>query len=63
MLQSSHGDVDHSIGHTVGNIVVTRYGARWVLEAAEGTTLKVHDVFCHDAVHLKLIQSHAECEP
>ena len=31
-LQNSHRDVKHSTGNTVNNIVVTMYGARWVLE-------------------------------
>ena len=32
LLQNSHGDVKYSIGNTVNNILMTTYGARWVLE-------------------------------
>lgn len=31
-------DVDHSIGNIVNDIVITVYGARWALEAAQGLT-------------------------
>ena len=31
-LQNSHRDVKYSIGSTVNNIVITAYGAKWVLE-------------------------------
>ena len=30
--QNSRGDVKYSIGNTVNNIVITMYGARWVLK-------------------------------
>ena len=31
-LQSSHGDVNDSVGHKVNNIVTTVYGTKWRLE-------------------------------
>ena len=39
-LQSSHGDVNYSVGNIVNNIVVTMYGARWILEISGGTLCK-----------------------
>ena len=30
-LQNSHGDVKYSIGDILSNIVITMYGAMWVL--------------------------------
>ena len=38
-LSSSHGGVKHSIGNIVNGILVTMYGARWLLEISRGTTL------------------------
>ena len=40
-LQNIHGDVKYSIGNIVSNIVMTVYGARWVLEISEDTLCKV----------------------
>ena len=31
-LQNGHGGVQYSIGNIVSNAVITRYGARWVLQ-------------------------------
>ena len=39
--QNSLGDVKHSIGNIVNNIVMTVYGARWALEISEDTLCKV----------------------
>ena len=36
-------EVKYSVGNAVSNIVVTMYGARWVLEISEGTLCKVYD--------------------
>lgn len=36
-------DVKYSIGHTVINVVVAMYGARWVLEISGGTFCKAYD--------------------
>ena len=42
-LQYSHGYVNYSIGNIISNIVVTMYGAKWVLEILGGTLCKVYD--------------------
>ena len=34
-LQNSDGNVEHSTENTVNNIVITVYGARWVLDLSE----------------------------
>ena len=31
-VKNSHGNVKYSIGNTVNDVVITLYGARWVLE-------------------------------
>ena len=50
------------MGSMVNNIVITMYGARWVLEISEGPHCKVQYVIGHYAVHLKLIQNSVECK-
>ena len=42
-LQNSHGAVKCSRGNTVSNIVITKYGARWVLEILGASLYKVYD--------------------
>ena len=42
-LQNSHWDVNYSTGNIVNYIVVTMYGARWILELLRGTLSKVYD--------------------
>ena len=42
-LHNSHGDIKHSRGNRVSNIVITVYGARWVLEILGGSLYKVYD--------------------
>ena len=42
-LQSSHGDVKYSIGNIINNIVITMYGARWLLEISRGPLYKLYD--------------------
>ena len=37
LFLNSHGDVKFSIGNIVNNIVITMYGARWVLELSRGS--------------------------
>ena len=39
LLQNSHGDVKYSIGSVVNNIVITMYGAGWMLDTSAGNTL------------------------
>ena len=41
--QSSHRGVKYIIGNTVNTIVITRYGARWVLKTSQGRLCKVDD--------------------
>ena len=43
LLQNSHGDVKYSVGDVVDNIVITMYGARWVLKISGGTLSKIYD--------------------
>ena len=31
-IQNSHRDVKYNIGNIVSNVVITMYGARWVLD-------------------------------
>ena len=40
-LQNSYGDVKHSIGNIVNDIVITMYGVRWVLDLSQGSLCKV----------------------
>ena len=41
--QNSHKDVNSLIGNVVNTIVITRSGARWVLEITGGPLCKVYD--------------------
>ena len=41
-LQNSHGDVKYSLGNIVNNIVITMYGARWVLDLFGGPFCKLY---------------------
>ena len=41
-LQNSHGNVGYGMENTVKNIVITMYGARWVLEILVVTFYKVY---------------------
>ena len=59
-LQNSHRDVKHSIGNIVGNIVITVYGVRWVLEIPGGPLCKVSD--CVTTMHLKPMQNNIDCK-
>ena len=43
VVQNSHGDAKYSMGNIVNIIVVTMYGARWVLELSGETLHKVYD--------------------
>ena len=42
-FQNSVEEVKYSIGHIINNIVVSMYGASWVLEISRGTLYKVYD--------------------
>ena len=43
-LQNSHGDVKYSLGNMVNNIVITMYGATWLLEISVGHFLSYINV-------------------
>ena len=43
VVTKRHGNTKYSIGNIVNNIVITMYGARWVLEISGGTLCKVYD--------------------
>ena len=43
VLQNGHRGVTYSIGNIVKNIMITMYGARWVLKILGGTLCKVYD--------------------
>ena len=40
--KNSHRDVKYTIGDTVGNIVITMYGDRWVMDLFGGALCKLH---------------------
>ena len=42
-LQTSHKDVKNSTGNVVDHIVITMYGARWVLELSGGSLCKLYN--------------------
>ena len=55
-LQNSYGDVKHSIGNIVNDIVITMYGVGWgVLGLLEGPLGKLYKCLTTYVVHLKLI--------
>lgn len=39
-LRNNHGDVNYSVGNIDDDIVITMYGARWILEISGGTLMK-----------------------
>ena len=39
-LQNSHRDVKYSTGNIINDIVITMYGARWVLELSKDHFVK-----------------------
>lgn len=57
-LQNSHRDGSYNTGNVVNNIVVTRYGARWVLETSRGRHfVKYMGVYSNPyAIYLKTIK-------
>ena len=42
-LQNSHGDVNYSMGKRVSNIVMTMYGAGWIIEILRCTICRIYD--------------------
>ena len=48
-------DEKYSLGNTVHNTVIIRYGVRWVLDSSGAITSKSYKTSNHYAVHLKLI--------
>ena len=60
LLQNSHKDVKYSMGNRVINIVITIYGASWVLEISRECFVKY--VSNHYAVQLKRIQNDIKCK-
>lgn len=42
-LQHRHGDVKSSIGNRVSNMIITMYGAKWVLELSGRSLHTLHD--------------------
>ena len=47
LLQNSHGDVKYSVGDVVNNIVITMYGARWVLKILGGALREAYGYQIH----------------